>query len=67
VPDSVTLIPHVAEKEHVFVPSEAWEMVTVLVYSVFVWLPDSEAVKLKLYFVPLIVSDPLLLAVLFMV
>ena len=59
MPDSVTSIPQVAEKEQVFVPSAAWETVTVLVYRVFVWLPDSAAVKLKVYFVPLMVRLPL--------
>ena len=60
-------MPQVAEKEQVFVPSELCATVTVLVNSVFVWLPDSDAVKLNVYFVPLIVSDPDLLALELMV
>ena len=62
MPDSVTLIPQVAEKEQVFVPFAEWATVTVFVYSVFVWLPDKDAVKLKVYFVPLMVRLPDLLA-----
>ena len=60
-------MPQVAEKEQVFVPSAAWETVTVLVNKVFVWLPDRDAVKLKVYFVPLMVRLPDLLAVELMV
>ena len=51
-------MPQVAEKEQVFVPSALWATVTVLVNSVFVWLPDREAVKVKVYFVPLMVRLP---------
>ena len=53
-------MPQVAEKEQVFVPSAACATVTVLVYIVLVWLPDSDAVKLNVYSVPLIVRLPLL-------
>ena len=54
----MTLMPQVAEKAQVFVPSALWETVTVFVYSVLVWLPDKAAEKLKVYFVPLIVKEP---------
>ena len=67
MPDSVTSIPQVAENEQVFVPSALCATVTVFVYSVFVWLPESAAVKLKLYFVPLMVRLPDLLALELMV
>ena len=56
------MIPQVAEKAQVFVPSELCGIVTVFVYSVLVWLPDKAAVKLKVYFVPLMVRLPDLLA-----
>jgi hypothetical protein len=55
-------MPQVAEKAHVFVPFAACATVTVFVYRVLVWLPDSAAENVKLYFVPLMVRLPLLLA-----
>jgi hypothetical protein len=63
----VTLIPAVAEKEQVFVPSELWEMVTGFEKIVFVWLPDSAAENVKLYFVPLMVKVPFFVALELMV
>ena len=67
MPDSVTSMPAVAEKEQVFVPSAAWATVTVFVYSVLVWFPEREAVKLNVYLVPLMVRLPDLLALELMV
>ena len=55
---STELMPQVVEKAQVFVPSDAWATVTVFVYRVFVWLPESAAVKENVYLVPLMVTLP---------
>jgi hypothetical protein len=60
-------MPAVAEKAQVFVPSALWATLTVFVYMVFVCDPDSAAVNVNVYFVPLMVRFPLLLALELMV
>ena len=60
-------MPQVALKEQVFVPFALCDTVTVFVNSVLVWFPDRDAVKLKVYFVPLMVRLPDLLALELMV
>ena len=54
-----TFRPMEQDISQVFEPSAECLTVTVLVYSVFVWFADKAAVKLKLYFVPFMVTVPL--------